>query len=100
MANALGGKITASLAHITLDLLPQRLQRLEALFRAKVVQEIDLDVPAIQIALKIEQMHFKLLADALHGRTATNVGDARPELQARAAHQHRIDPVDRSGAAV
>jgi len=36
------------------DLRLQGGQRFEALFRAEIVQKIDLDVPAVQIALKIE----------------------------------------------
>ncbi len=100
MDDASRGEIGPSGLFVPLDLPPQGIQGFKALFRAEIVQEIDLDVSAVQVTLIIEQVDFQLLAGALHGGTTADIGDAGPGPQFGSAQQHGVDAINRGDAAV
>jgi hypothetical protein len=53
----------------------------EFLFRAQVFDELHVQVPTVQSAIVIEQMHLEQPVPAAHGRTQAQAGHARMAIQ-------------------
>jgi hypothetical protein len=81
------GEIGAHLGDIAGDLRLERFEGLELFLAAQLVHEIDIDMPAVDVAIEIQQVHFQHRLQALgHGGPHADVGGAGKRL--------RIDPRD------
>jgi hypothetical protein len=73
--------------HIQFDLRPQCVERFEPALVADVLDEIDLDMPTVNLIGKIEQMHFEQQTIiAVDGRPIPNVGDTSKWLRTQSQH--------------
>src|SRR5947209_16878813 len=73
----------------------QRFHVLELAFITDEGMQRDLDLPAVEIAVELEQMRLEQLARRLERRADAEAGDARKLAAVIERHPHRVDAVPR-----
>ena len=83
------GEEVARLRLVILHLGDQRLDSIEALLLADIGVERDFDLPAVEVAVEVEEMRLEQLLRRLEGRANAEAGDARMLASVRPASRAR-----------
>ena len=77
-----GLEVGAHIVDVAGDLRLERIEGLELRLVAQLVHEIDIDMPAVDVAIEIQQVDFQhRLHACVHGRAHADVGGARQRLR-------------------
>ena len=90
----------SGLSRILVHLRNERIEGLEALLVAQLGDELNLDPPAVQISVEVEQMRLEQRLAAAHGWPRTEARDAGKPLRPHTAHTHCKDARERRSASL